>query len=200
MAQRSLLRDGRRVGGRTDGMTGASAANPGRAGQSRQPGGGLLRAAAAPMVASALIVALLFTWTITGGAGTLERVRITVVLAAIPVPLMQRPGTRQPAASTYLVIHSQSGQDELIGASSPKATSVIFVRDSRHPFASAGRLRAITIPSRGGVNLSPFGVDVVLVHPAALQDGEIVPVRLRFRNAGTVVVDLQVTNSLPSPH
>ena len=200
MADQALPAGDRSAGRATDEPAGPRAANQAGASRERQSGGGLLRAAATPVIAACLILALLFTWTITGGAGTLQRVRITVGLAAIPVPLMQRPGTRQPAAATYLVLHSEDGQDELTGASTPKAARVIFARDGRHPFSSALRLPGISIPAHGGIELSPFGVDVVLLHPAALHDGEIVPVTLRFRNAGTVVVDLQVTTSLPSPH
>ena len=200
MAEGALLRDETQVG--------AAGGGPGGHGAPGKPGGsdgdqqartsGLLRTAAAPLVAAALIISLLFAWTITGGAGTLRRVRITVGLAAIPVPLIQRPGARQPDVTTYLVIRSPGSPDELIGASTPKAAAVIFVRNGRQPFASGGRLTSIAVPA-AGVNLSPFGVDIVLLHPAALQSGEVVPVTLRFRNAGRVVVNLQVTNSLANP-
>jgi copper(I)-binding protein len=200
MTERSVLRDASRAGVGGDRPAGSgTACQPGRVSGQRGPWPGLLRSAAAPVLAAAVIITLLFTWTVTGGAGTLRPVRITVGLAAIPVPLIQQPGTRMPDATTYLVIHSRGGRDELLGARSPEASSVVFVRDGRRPFAHAGRLSGIAIPA-AGVDLSPFGVDVVLLHPPALRSGEIVPIMLRFRNAGTVLVDLQVTNSLADPH
>ena len=56
---------------------------------------------------------------------------------------------------------------------------------------------AKTNPARwwkhGTVTLSPFGDDVVFLHPAPLQVGQLVPLTLTFRQAGRVTVEATVT-------
>ena len=167
----------------------------------RQPGAfaGLLRSAAAPVLSAAVLIGLLTVWTLTGGAGTLRPVQVDVTLAAIPLSPRPGAGDDMPDATTYLQIRNLGSADELIGARSPDARGAVVVRDGRDPLASRGRLAGVGLAPGAVTNLSPFGVDLILLHPRPLHPGEIVPVTLEFSQAGRVLVDLIVTTSLASP-
>ncbi len=51
----------------------------------------------------------------------------------------------------------------------------------------------MTIQARSTISLSPFGPDLVLISPRRLVTGQQVLLRLRFRHAGTILVDASVT-------
>ncbi len=179
----------------------ADQAEPRAVTASRPPGAlaSLLRAAVAPVLAAAVLVGLLAVWTVTGGAGTLRKVHVEVTLAAIPLSFRPGAGNALRDATTYLDIKNVGTSDFLVGARSPKASRVIIVRDGRIPLARGRQLRAIPIAGGGSLDLSPFGADVVLIHPQPLHIGETVPITLDFRYAGRVLIDLVVTASLANP-
>jgi len=158
---------------------------------------GLLRAAIAPALAAAILVGLLSVWVATGGAGTLRHVHIQVGLAAVPFSFA--PHAIHATATTYIVIRNLAGPDELVAARTPSARQAVLVRDGRTPSAPGSLLHGLAIPAGGTVSLNPFGADIVLLHPAALHLGEIVPLTLVFRHAGEVRIDATVTSSLTSP-
>ena len=167
----------------------------------RPPGafGGLLRAAAVPVLAAAVLIGLLTGWTLAGGAGSLRRVQVEVKLAAIPLSLRPGAGVGLSYATTYLQLRNLGSAGRLIGARSPDARGVLLVRDGRAPFARGARLAGIELTPGAITDLSPFGADLILLHPRALHAGEIVPVTLEFSRAGDLLVDLVVTTSLASP-
>lgn len=102
-------------------------------------------------------------------------------------------------ATTYLDIKNVGSADELIGARSPIARGALLVRDGRTPLSRGRRLGEIALPAGATLNLTPFGRDLVLVHPRPLHVGEIVPITLVFRHAGPVRVDLLVSSSFGNP-
>ncbi|HYB88599.1 MAG TPA: copper chaperone PCu(A)C [Streptosporangiaceae bacterium] len=158
---------------------------------------GLARAAIAPALSAAILVGLLSAWVMTGGAGSLRRVYVQVGLAAIPLSFA--PHAAHATTTTYIVIKNLAGPDELLAARTPIARQAVLVRDGRTPSAPGSVLPGLAIPAGGTTSLNPFGTDIVLLHPAELHSGEVVPLTLVFRHAGTVRIDATVTSSLTSP-
>jgi copper(I)-binding protein len=155
---------------------------------------GLARAALAPVACAAVLVGLLSGWVATGGAGTLRRVQVQFGLAAIPLP----PGQDNAVATAdvapaYLVIKNLGGPDELLTARSPLARRILLARRGDDPSGTGALLSGLAIPGGGSVSLSPFTADIVLISPAALHVGEMVPLVLTFRHAGRVTVEAMVT-------
>ena len=161
----------------------------------------LARAAAGPVVCSAVVIGLLSAWVDTGGAGTItivSRVRIEVTLAAIPMHSLNPgpPDAPQPPAGTYLTIRNLSGTpDVLTAATSRVARRVILTRH-----AGGGRvgqvgsvLPGLSIPGHGTLTLSPSGDDVVLIGGPRLLAGQQVPLTLTFRHAGQIMIEATVT-------
>jgi copper(I)-binding protein len=158
---------------------------------------GLARAALPPLLSAVVLIGLLSAWVATGGAGTLRRDQVQILLAAIPVKYQAGPITLDTAA-TYLAIKNLGRPDTLLSARSPVAAQVELVRDGR-PRQQLRRLAFVPVAGDATTDLSPFGTDVVLVHPAVLRIGETVPLTLVFRRAGRIRVDLTVTDSLAVP-
>jgi copper(I)-binding protein len=155
---------------------------------------GLAKAALAPAASAAVLVGLLSGWVASGGAGTLQRVQIQVELAAIPLPPGQDNAVATAdVAATYLVIKNLGAPDDLLAARSPLAQRIALTRRGNKPSGSGALLSGLAIPGDGSVSLSPFGADIVLIRPAALHVGEMVPLTLTFRRAGRVTVEAMVT-------
>ncbi len=143
----------------------------------------LARAGAAPAVCGLLLLALLVTWVLAGGGGTINRERIRVTQAAVPMPSFLSSGITRHRAPVYLTLSNLAGtSDELVAASSPAAARIVI-----------GPGGPVTIPARSTISLSPFGPDLVLISPRRLITGQQVLLRLRFRHAGTILVDASVT-------
>jgi copper(I)-binding protein len=143
----------------------------------------LLRAAAGPVICAVVAIGLLSAWVSAGGAGTLHRVRLEVMLAAVPMrALTLQQDARVGTARTYLNIRNiGSTPDELIAASSPVAARVALTAPD------------LIIPAHGTLTLSPFGVDLVLERPKMFETSQTVPLVLTFRQAGTMTIDALVT-------
>lgn len=158
--------------------------------------GELAVAALTPVTCAVLLVGLLSAWVATGGAGTITRVRIQVSLAAIPMRAFT-PGAASAtgAATTYLVIRNLSDSaDELVSAHSPIARHIVLTTRPADDAAGPRTVLAdLVIPAHATITLSPFGDDVVLMDPAPLHAGQIVPLTLTFRNGGTITVQAAVT-------
>ena len=88
----------------------------------------LARAAAAPVIAAALVTGLLSVWVITGGAGTVSRIRVEVGLAAIPMrAYIASAASAIRTAPTYLTIRNLSSEpDELLSVRTPISSHVIL--------------------------------------------------------------------------
>jgi copper(I)-binding protein len=154
----------------------------------------LARGAAGPVICVLLLTALLSAWVITGGAGTITRVRLQVSLAAVPM----RAFTPQAAAAagpatTYLVVHNLTGTaDELIAARSPLARDVVLTKRNG-PTSPRTVVADLRVPPHGTLTLTPFGDDVILRDPEPFEALATVPLILTFRHAGTVTIQAPVT-------
>ena len=154
----------------------------------------LVRAAAVPVAGAVVLIGLLAAWVVTGGAGTLHRVRMQVSQAAIPA----RGYTASAAAAVhsapmYLTIRNLTGQaDELTGVSSPAARRVELVTRQR---VGGPRtvVHSLNVPAHGTLTLTPFGDDVVLENPATYETQSSVPVVLTFKHTGKLTVDATVS-------
>lgn len=152
----------------------------------------LLRAGAAPFACGLVLVAVLAGWVLTGGGGTVSRVRVSITRAAIPMPAFTAARGRGRDAAAYLTIRNLTGNvDVLVSASSPAAARVVLTRQAGGtPDPVPGGL---TIPAGSSISFSPFGPDLVLVRPRLPAAGQTVLLRLRFREAGLVTVEATVT-------
>lgn len=154
----------------------------------------LVRSAAGPVIGALVITGLLSGWVITGGAGTITRVRLQVSLAAVPMrAFTPRAAAAVGAAATFLSIRNLSGAaDELTAVRSPLARHVVLTeRDG--PAAPRTVVNGLAIPPHGTLILSPFGDDVVLQDPSPFEALPSVPLILTFRHAGTVTIQAAVT-------
>ena len=152
------------------------------------------RAAAAPLISAALITGLLAAWVITGGAGTVTRLRMQIVLAAIPMrgylPSQARAIHQAP---TYFTIRNLTGQpDELLSVRTPIARHVVLTGPPG-PRETRPTVSSLAIPAHGSITLSPLSDDVVLLDPAPYESDMTVPLTLVFRHAGRVQVDATVS-------
>jgi copper(I)-binding protein len=152
----------------------------------------LMRSAAVPLICVVVLLGLLTAWVVTGGAGTLTRVRLQITQAAVPMRSFT-PRTATGAASTFLTIKNLTGTaDELLAVTSPIARRVVLT--SRvGPAGSPAVVSDLVIPAHGTLTLSPFGDDVVLRDPASYETRSTVPLTLTFRQAGTVTIAAAVT-------
>ena len=150
--------------------------------------GWLVRAAAAPVICSVLLLGLLSAWVVTGGDGTISRVRIDITEASVAEPT--QPGG--PAAM-YLTMVNLSGGDRLVSVTTSAARRVEFVRRKGTAQGLGQQLTSISVPARATVNLNPFTTDIVLVGPAPMTAGRTVSITLTFARAGRVTVAAAVT-------
>ena len=152
------------------------------------------RAAAPPLISAILITGLLAAWVISGGAGSLTRIRVQITLAAVPMrAYLPRQASTIQRAPAYLTIRNLSSQpDELLSASTPIARHVILTGP---PGPRGGRttVAGLRIPAHSSITLSPLSDDVVLVDPAPYESDMTVPLILVFRHAGRVQVDAAVS-------
>ena len=162
---------------------------PGRGGWLRD----MARAAAGPVACAAVLIGLLSAWVASGGAGSINPVRIQIAQAAVPMRSYPGAGTPSGAAHTFLTIWNPTGHpDQLLSVRSPVARHIVLWRSSgpEDPGSAAGEL---TIPARTRVTLTPFGNDVILTDPVRFEGGGPVPLTLTFRHAGQVTVTADVT-------
>jgi copper(I)-binding protein len=154
----------------------------------------LARSVAGPVACALVLTGLLSGWVATGGAGTLTRVDIQVVSAAVPMrAYTPKAAAAVGAAHTFLTIRNLTGSpDELIAVRSPDARHIVLVQRVL-PGAPTSVAKALAIPSGATIALSPFGNDVVLQDPVPYESGKQVPLTLVFRHAGTVTIQAPVT-------
>jgi copper(I)-binding protein len=147
----------------------------------------LVRSALAPIICSVLLLGLLSAWVVSGGDGTISRVRIDITAASIAAPA--RAGT---PAFMYLTVVNLSAADRLVSVTTPTARLVEFVQHHGTAQGPGQRLTSIPIPAGATVNLSPFTMDILLVDPAHMAVGSTVPITLAFGSAGRVTVQAAV--------
>ncbi|MCO6000101.1 copper chaperone PCu(A)C [Actinoallomurus rhizosphaericola] len=135
----------------------------------------------ATVLASAVTLALLAAWTLTGLAGSPARVR--VLGAWVMAPTAERTGA-------YFTITDTGDQaDELLGVSTPDSSSAML---ARHSYAAGvGRmtmLDGVVVPAHTDVRMTPYTTNVMIQPRGPLPVGREVPFTLVFRYGGTVRV------------
>jgi copper(I)-binding protein len=169
-----------------------TAVSPAPAATTRELLRDLVRAMAGPLICVMVLLGLLSTWVVTGGAGTLTRIRLQITLAAVPVRGFT-PRTATGAATTFMTIRNLTGTpDELLSVTSPVASRIVLT-ERAGPTAPETVVSDLVIPARAALILSPFGADIVLQNPASYEYQTTVPLTLTFRHAGTVTVHAVVT-------
>jgi copper(I)-binding protein len=154
----------------------------------------LARSVAGPVACAVVLTGLLSGWVATGGAGTLTRVRIQVVSAAVPMrAYTPKAAAAVGAARAFLTIRNLSdGPDELIAVRSPDARRVVLVHREA-PGGPSSVTAGLAVPGGKTITLSPFADDVVLEDPIPYESSKDVPLTLVFRHAGPVTIEAPVT-------
>jgi copper(I)-binding protein len=112
---------------------------------------------------------------------------IQVGTAYVPVPIT--PGT----TDAYLAIRNNGSSDSLISARLSVGGQVSF----RAPADGGTVMRtvpAIGIPSGGVTRLVPDGPHLVITGAGPLDNGKVITLTLRFKDAGTLSATALVTN------
>jgi len=97
--------------------------------------------------------------------------------------------------AVYFIIENRGPQaDTLIDASCPQATSAMFHRTTQtNGVSHMEPVDSIAIPPGGTVKIEPGGLHLMLMGlKQPLKAGMLVPLTLRFRRAGKVVVRMQI--------
>jgi copper(I)-binding protein len=174
----------------------ATAPAPAPAATPRAPGrlAEVARAAAGPLISAIVITGLLSAWVISGGAGSVTRIRVQVTLAAVPMrAYVASQASAIHQAPTYLTIRNLSSQpDELLSVRTPIARHVVLTGPPG-PRGTRRTVAGLAIPAHGSITLSPLSDDVVLLDPAPYESDMVVPLTLVFRHAGRVQVDATVS-------
>ncbi|MCX5384673.1 copper chaperone PCu(A)C [Streptomyces sp. NBC_00083] len=150
----------------------------------RRAGAGALSAALVPVVTCVTALLLLTAYTSTGAAGDAPA-RISVSNARIFVP----PNSENTAAF-FDISNTGATGDVLTSVSSPRLGGVMLGR--RVTKDGAGHMEpldSLPIPARGRVQMTPYGVDVMVEDPPELKAGDKVRFDLRFRDSGQVTVE-----------
>ncbi|MFJ2833194.1 copper chaperone PCu(A)C [Streptomyces sp. NPDC087263] len=144
-----------------------------------------LLAALAPVAACVVALGALTTWTAFGRAGT--PAEIEVVSGRVFLPY----GDNRDTAAFFRISNSGDGEDRLLKVASPALEDGIEL--SRHrttggAVAYRDTVESVTVPARGGLTMSPHGLDVTLRAEAGWRAGDLVPFTLHFQRSGAVKV------------
>ncbi|MCD7438558.1 copper chaperone PCu(A)C [Streptomyces lincolnensis] len=145
---------------------------------------GALSAALVPVVTCVTVLMLLTAYTTTGAAGK-PPARISVSNARIFVPL-----NSANTAAFFDITNTGASGDVLKSVSSPELGVTMLGR--RVTKDGAGRMEpmdSLTIPARSRVNMTPYGVDVMVLDPPKLKLEDKVRFDLWFRDSGQVTVE-----------
>ncbi|MGW6918528.1 copper chaperone PCu(A)C, partial [Kitasatospora sp. NPDC054939] len=148
-----------------------------------------LWAAAPPVGAAVLALALLTGWTAVGGAG---RARPVEAVGGGRV-LLPAGGAATATAAFFTIRNPGDVPDRLVGAEWEFGGPVVLKRH-RH-LGAAGRWEPVTaleVPARGELVMSPEDGDLLIASPPALRPGQPVEFTLHFRNSPPLRVRAEV--------
>ncbi|NUL06018.1 copper chaperone PCu(A)C [Streptomyces lunaelactis] len=139
----------------------------------------LARAALAPVAASALALGGLTAWTAVGAAGSPPR--LDVIAARVLLPF----NGNEVTAAVFRIRNTGDADDELTGVTSPVMGSAMLTGDSpaREGAARMRMVDAATVPGRGELAMSPYGLDVMVEVREPLREGQEIPFVLHFRDS-----------------
>ncbi|MEV7085504.1 copper chaperone PCu(A)C [Streptomyces sp. NPDC093085] len=139
-------------------------------------------AAAAPVVASAVALGALTTWTNSGAAGSGPRIGISDSRIFLPY------GGAQYTSVYFRIANSGDADDELTSVSSPEMAEAMLSRDRENGegAASMAMVESATVPRGGTLDMSPYGLNVMVKAKTRTdwQLGDTVPFVLHFRHSG----------------
>ncbi|THA50188.1 copper chaperone PCu(A)C [Streptomyces sp. A1136] len=154
--------------------------------QGRRPARVRLRetylAAAVPVISCLVCLCGLTAWVGTGAAGTPPR--IAVEDGRVFLPYADEGNT----AAFFRISNLGGSEDQLISVTSPAVEQSVL---SRHRSTGTGAdsmkmTGPVDIPAGGTVDMSPFGVDVMVKVKERWQAGQVIPFVLHFRHHGPV--------------
>ena len=108
----------------------------------------------------------------------------------------------QSSGAGYMVITNKSASpDRLLAASSPAAGRVeIHTTITEGGAAKMIEIKDVVIPANGSAKFTPTGNHVMFLQiKGPFKDGEVVPVMLKFENAGEANVDFAVKPTTYNP-
>ncbi|MCP9207960.1 copper chaperone PCu(A)C [Streptomyces cucumeris] len=143
-----------------------------------------LAPALAPVVACALALLGLVTWTASGAAGSPAAVAVARARVLLP--------SNPEATAAFFDLRNTGGaEDELLRVTTPLADSAMLSR--RIVRRGAGSMRMVSsarVPARTTLRMSAEELDVMLrPAPGRLRAGDRVPFVLHFRESGRVRVE-----------
>ncbi|PNE30120.1 hypothetical protein AF335_30600 [Streptomyces eurocidicus] len=153
-----------------------------------RPGRGR-RAALVPLLAAAVTLGGLGAWTLSGAAA--RPATVTVDDARILLPF-----GADDTAAFFRIRNTGDVADELVDVDVPDAGGTMLSRTVVERGAGSMRmLTSVPVPAGGTLEMSPHGLDVMVVRPPRLRLGERLPVTLRFRESGAVRVEALVVRA-----
>lgn len=120
--------------------------------------------------------------------------KAAATLHVVDVRIPAVPPVSRNGVAFFSVHNAGSKADVLTGVESPIADTVeLHAMEMRGALVGMSRVRAITVPAGGHVELVPGGRHVMLIGlRKPLVAGDRVPLTLVFRDAGRVAVEAQV--------
>ncbi|MDI2125606.1 copper chaperone PCu(A)C [Yinghuangia seranimata] len=142
----------------------------------------LLRPAAAPIAAALAAVLLLSAWASSGAAGRARPLRVQPGVVLLPTS-----DDAQATSAFFRIENPGDVPDDLIEARTDAAARVELSTHKHAAMSGTPRTaKALAVPPRGRLAMSPMGDDLVLIRPHKLAPGERVEFTLRFRRTGEV--------------
>ncbi|MDC2961327.1 copper chaperone PCu(A)C [Streptomyces gilvifuscus] len=155
-----------------------------RSSLSRRVPEGALSTALLPVITCGTALMLLTAYTTTGAAGEASA-RISVSNARIFVP----PNSENTAAF-FDISNTGAAGDVLTSVSSTElGVTMLGERVTKGGTGHMEPLGSLKIPAHSRVDMSPYGVDAMVLDPPKLRAGDKVRFDLWFRNSGQVTVE-----------
>ncbi|MFF1337810.1 copper chaperone PCu(A)C [Streptomyces sp. NPDC058290] len=135
-------------------------------------------AAAVPVIACLVGLCGLTAWAGTGAAGTPPRVAVDDGRVFLPY------AGKENTAAFFRISNLGGAEDQLTSVTSPAVEQAML---SRHQSTGTGgdsmnMTGPVDIPAGGTVDMSPFGVDVMVKVKDRWEAGQVVPFVLHFRH------------------
>lgn len=144
--------------------------------------------ALAAVLASVLGLGGLVVWTAAGAAGTASELRVTG--ARVLLPSVGNDTT----AAVFRIRNDGGAPVRLTDVTSPAMGDAMLARDEPVGDGAArmSMLEAVTVPARGTLAMSPYGIDVMVEVLEPLRVGQRVPFVLRFDDGGRLETEAVV--------
>jgi copper(I)-binding protein len=142
-----------------------------------------VRTALPAVAACAITLGGLYGWTASGAAGCPADIGVTDARILLPF------GDGEQTAAVFRLRNTGGADDDLVAVTSPETGRALLAHTVVH--AGGGSMSmtdSATVPARGTLTMSPFGLDVMVNRPPRLRPGQLVPFVLHFRDSTPVRV------------